>query len=69
MQTIGSVIGPLLDLLRLLVETALVEVDPLPKFVDIGHLVFVEEQFCVVLEDDLVILVIEPKEMGLASFI
>lgn len=39
------------------------------EFVDIGHLILVEEQFCIVLEDDLVVLVVEPKEMRLASFV
>lgn len=39
------------------------------EFVDIGHLILVEEQFCIVLEDDLVVLVVEPKEVSLASFV
>ena len=39
------------------------------EFVDIGHLVLVEEQFGVVLEDYLVVLVAEPKEVRLASFV
>jgi hypothetical protein len=53
----------------LLLECGSTEVNSLAKLVDVSDSLFGKEKFSIVLENYLVIAIIKPKEVSLASFI
>jgi hypothetical protein len=67
-DNIFGVFHSLPDLFGLALNQVVGEVFPVSDFVDVRDVVPVEEQFCAVLEDDLVVFGVKPEQIGFGRF-
>ena len=66
----NSISHSLLDLIRLLFKLWHQEIFPFWKLIDIGNIIFLRnQQFCRILEQHLIILIIEPKYINFSIFL